>query len=232
MTPDRPAEVGAFLVALMRVGAIAMTAPVIGDSGVPVRAKPRVLSSPSRSRSPRTVPASTLDDAARDRARSSSASGIITGLTARFVMARARDRRPAHGPRARPRLRVGVRRPRRRERRRDAHDVRRRSAASRSSRAHGLEAIVRGVAHADLRRSPCSAGMPSCCATAPRRSATGSRSPRRSCSPPLVGNVGLAVMNRAAPAMNVFSVALSAVLARRVLLDERRRSAGDQRPLA
>ena len=31
--------IGAFIVVLLRVGAVAMTAPVIGDGGVPARAK-------------------------------------------------------------------------------------------------------------------------------------------------------------------------------------------------
>jgi flagellar biosynthesis protein FliR len=201
-------EVGAFLVALMRVGAIAMTAPVIGDSGVPVRARlvfcvavAVALAANRPGVDMDTLPATALTELG---------SGIITGLTARFVMARLANAGQLMGMA----LGLGFA---------SQYDVHAGENASVIATlcstlgslaflgAHGLEAIVRSVA------TPSSGLGMLGGITELLRQGTASFGWGLSLAAPIilaavVGNIGLAVMNRAAPAMNVFSIALSAVL--------------------
>jgi flagellar biosynthesis protein FliR len=201
-------EVGAFLVALMRVGAIAMTAPVIGDSGVPVRARlvfcvavAIALAANRPGVDMDTLPATALTELG---------SGIITGLTARFVMARLANAGQLMGMA----LGLGF------ASEYDVHagenaGVLRTLCSTLGSLAflgaHGLEAIVRSVAQP-------TSGLGMLGGTSQLlREGTASFGWGLSLAAPIIlaaviGNLGLAVMNRAAPAMNVFSIALSAVL--------------------
>ena len=199
---------GAFIVVLLRCGAIAMTAPVMGDGGVPVRAQARAVYLVAIAIAanhpgvafvdlPRTAPWSRV--------------GRHPGLTASFVLARVAVAGQIDGPRARARFRVGVRPARRRIRRRDPHD---RDVARRAgvSRGEWPRALVRGVA------TPTSAiAVGTGCLELLRVGAAAFGHGLALAAPvmlaALVANVGLAVMNRAAPALNVFAVALSTVLA-------------------
>lgn len=203
-----PSEVGAFLVAFMRVGALAMTAPVIGDSGVPVRARlvfcvavAIALAANRPGVDLDTLPATALVELG---------SGIITGLTARFVMARLANAGQLMGMS----LGLGFA---------SEYDVHAgenagilRTLCSTLGGlaflgAHGLEAIVRGCA------TPASGFGLMAGGSELLRQGTASFGYGLSLAAPIVlaavvGNLGLAVMNRAAPAVNVFSIALSAVL--------------------
>ncbi|HEY0253527.1 MAG TPA: flagellar biosynthetic protein FliR [Kofleriaceae bacterium] len=203
-----PAEIGAFLVAFVRVAAVAFTAPVIGDQGVPVRARlvfcvsvAIALAANRPGVEPADVPVTAIVELG---------SGIITGLTARFVMARLANAGQLMG------LALGLGF----ASQFDVHagenaGVVRTLAATLGSlaflAAHGLEAIVRSVA------TPAS-GLGMLMQTNDLlRQGTASFGYGLSLAAPimlaaLVGNLGIAVMNRAAPAVNVFSVALGAVL--------------------
>ncbi|HEX4452431.1 MAG TPA: flagellar biosynthetic protein FliR [Kofleriaceae bacterium] len=201
--------IGAFIVVLLRVGAVAMTAPVIGDGGVPARAKLVLAVSVALAISA-NHPGVMYVDLPRT-AILELASGVITGLTASFVLARvavagqviglvlglgfAQEFDPNAGESA------GV-----------IRMITTSLAGLAFLAANGLEALVRGVATPatvfalgngclDLLRVGTAAFGQGLSLAAPIMLAA------------LVTNVGLAVMNRAAPAMNVFSVALSAVLA-------------------
>jgi flagellar biosynthesis protein FliR len=203
-----PAELGAFLVALVRVSAVAFTAPVIGDSGVPVRARlifcvavAAALAANRPGVELGDIPATALVELA---------SGIITGLTARFVMARIANAGQLMGMA----LGLGF------ASEYDVHagenaGILRTLTSTLGSlaflAAHGLEAIVRSVA------TPASGFSLLTGSSELLRQGTLSFGYGLSLAAPiilaaLIGNIGLAVMNRAAPAVNVFSIALSAVL--------------------
>ncbi len=203
-----PAELGAFLVALMRVGALAFTAPVIGDSGVPVRARLVFCVAVAIALAANRPPVE-LDDLPA-QAFLELGSGLITGLTARFVMLRIATAGQLMGMS----LGLGF------ASEYDVHagenaGILRTLCSTLGSlafiAAHGLEAIVRSVTvpasafnllggSSELIRQGCASFGYGLSLAAPIMLAA------------LIGNLGLAVMNRAAPAMNVFSIALSAVL--------------------
>lgn len=203
-----PAELGAFLVALVRIAAVAFTAPVIGDQGVPVRARlvfcvatAIALAANRPGVDPENVPITAIVELG---------SGLITGLTARFVMARLANAGQMIGMA----LGLGF------ASEYDPHagenaGVIRTLASTLGGlaflAAHGLEAIVRSVA------TPASGFGMLIQANDLLRAGTASFGYGLSLAAPLilaalVGNLGIAVMNRAAPAVNVFSVALGAVL--------------------
>jgi flagellar biosynthesis protein FliR len=203
-----PAEIGAFLVVLLRVGAVAFTAPVIGDSGVPIRARlvfcvavAGALAANRHGVELADVPVTGVIELG---------SGIITGLTARFVMARLANAGQLMGMA----LGLGF------ASEFDVHagenaGILRTLTTTLGSlaflAAHGLEAIVRSVA------TPATGFGLLTGSTELLRQGTACFGYGLSLAAPiilaaLIGNVGLAVMNRAAPAVNVFSIALSAVL--------------------
>ena len=207
MTLTEP-ELGAFLVVFLRTAAVAMTAPVIGDSGVPMRARlvfcVAIAVALAANRGGVTfaeLPAVAVLEVA---------SGIITGLTARFVMARVAIAGQLIG------LSLGLGF----ASEYDVHagesaGVLRTLATTLSGLAfllaNGLEAVVRGVA------TPASPLVLAGTGEALLREGTAAFGHGLALAAPivlaaLVGNVGLAVMNRAAPAVNVFSIALSAIL--------------------
>lgn len=207
MTLD-DATIGAFLATAARATALTATAPVIGEGGVPLRAKvvfvlviTGAIASNRAGVSLEMLPLVAAVELCV---------GIVTGLTARFIMARAAVAGQLMG------ISVGFGFA-------SQYDVHAGESAitvrtlltTISALAFlavgGLEAIVRGVAAPaqildltsfgpDLLREGAAAMRHGVTLAAPVLLAS------------LVGNIGLAVMNRAAPAINVFSVALSAVL--------------------
>jgi flagellar biosynthesis protein FliR len=209
MTPSiTEPEIGAFIVVLLRCGAIAMTAPVIGDQGVPARAKLIFCVAVAVAIAPNhpgvmyaELPATAILELA---------AGIVTGLTASFILSRVAVAGQIMG------LALGLGF----ASEFDPHagesaGTLRMMTTSLSGlaflAANGLEAVVRGVATPastlavtggtmELLRVGTAAFGHGLALAAPIMLAA------------LVGNVGLAVLNRAAPAMNVFSIALSAVL--------------------
>lgn len=209
MTPSiTEPEIGAFIVVLLRCGAIAMTAPVIGDQGVPARAKLIFCVAVAVAIAPNhpgvmyaELPACAILELA---------AGIVTGLTASFILSRVAVAGQIMG------LALGLGF----ASEFDPHagesaGTLRMMTTSLSGlaflAANGLEAVVRGVATPastlavtggtmELLRVGTAAFGHGLALAAPIMLAA------------LVGNVGLAVLNRAAPAMNVFSIALSAVL--------------------
>lgn len=202
------ATIGAFLATAARATALTATAPVIGEGGVPLRAKVVfVLVITGAIASNRAgVPLETLPLVAVVEL----CVGMITGLTARFIMARAAVAGQFMGIT----LGFGFA---------SQYDVHAGESAitvrtlltSVSALAFlavgGLEAIVRGVAAPAHILDLASAGPELL------REGTAAMGHGLTLAAPvvlasLVGNIGLAVMNRAAPAINVFSVALSAVL--------------------
>jgi flagellar biosynthetic protein FliR len=201
-------EVGAFLVAFLRVGALAMTAPVLGDSGVSVRAR-LVFCVAVAIALAANRPGVELD-ALPATAFVELGCGIITGLTARFVLARLAIAGQLMGMS----LGLGFA---------SEYDVHAgenagilRTICSTLGGlaflgAHGLEAIVRSCT------TPASGIGLLAGSSELLRQGTASFGYGLSLAAPVVlaavvANLGLAVMNRAAPAVNVFSIALSAVL--------------------
>lgn len=207
MTLTEP-ELGAFIVVFLRTAAVAATAPVIGDAGVPMRARlvfcvavALALAANRTGVQFADLPVTALVELA---------SGVITGLTARFVTARV----AVAGQLLGLSLGLGF------ASEYDVHagesaGVLRMLATTISGlaflAANGLEAIVRGVA------TPASPLVLLGTGDALLREGTAAFGHGLALAAPivlaaLVGNVGLAVMNRAAPAVNVFAVALSAIL--------------------
>ena len=207
MTLSDP-EIGAYLAVLARVGGLAATAPVIGDPGVAVR--PRLVfvlavsAAIGANRAP--VPLAALPMIAAVEL----AVGLATGLVARVILSRIAIAGQLMGIA----LGLGF------AAQYDPHagesaGVLRTLCSTLGSlaflAAHGLEAIVRSVAQ------PTSGLGMLGGTTQLLREGTASFGWGLSLAAPIilaavVGNLGLAVMNRAAPAMNVFSIALSAVL--------------------
>ncbi len=200
---------GAFIVVLLRCGAVAMTAPVIGQGGVPVRAK-LVLCVSVAIAIAANHPGVAFVDLPRT-AVLELASGVITGLTASFVLARVAVAGQVTG------LALGLGfasefDPRAGESAGVIRTIVMSLAGLAFLAANGLEALVRGVA------TPTSAiAVGTGCLELLRVGAAAFGHGLALAAPvmlaALVANVGLAVMNRAAPALNVFSVALSTVLA-------------------
>jgi flagellar biosynthesis protein FliR len=200
---------GAFIVVLLRCGAVAMTAPVIGDGGVPVRAK-LVLSVSVALAIAANHPGVAFVDLPR-QAILELTSGVITGLTASFTLARV----AVAGQLTGHVLGLGFAQefdPRAGESAGVIRTITMSIAGLAFLGANGLEALVRSVA------TPTSAiAVGTGCLELLRVGAAAFGHGLALAAPvvlaALVANVGLAVMNRAAPALNVFSVALSAVLA-------------------
>jgi flagellar biosynthetic protein FliR len=208
MTLSEP-EIGAFVAVLARVGGLAATAPVIGDPGVALR--PRLVfvlavsAAVGASRAPVALSALPLV------ATIELAVGLATGLTARAVMSRvavagqlmglslglgfAAQYDPHAGESAGVLRTLGTT-----------------LAALAFLAAGGLEAIVRSAA-----ASPAELAQLAQLGPAFVHHATAAFGHGLALAAPivlasLVGNLALAVMNRAAPAVNVFSIALAAVL--------------------
>jgi len=209
MTLSEP-EIGALIATLARTGGLAATCPVIGDQGVSMRARLVfvlvVTFCVGMTRPPvafSAIPAVVVLEFAV---------GLVTGLTASVVMSRVAVAGQLMG------LSLGLGFA-------SQYDVHAGESAGvlRSMlttiaslaflSAGGLEALVRGVAVAPV------AEISQLTELGPAfvRHATLAFGQGLALSAPIllaafVGNVALAVMNRAAPAINVFSIALAAVL--------------------
>jgi flagellar biosynthetic protein FliR len=207
MTISEP-EVGALLAAWARTAALAATAPVIGDAGLSARARlvvvvavgavvgggrPGVLYGAL----PAVLPIELLV-------------GLATGLVARLVLAAA----ATAGQLAGLSLGLGFA---------SQYDVRAGESASTLASlvsvvaglaflaVGGLESVVRAAA------VPVDAAALGALGPALLREGAAALSRGLALAAPivlasLIGNLGLAVMNRAAPAINVFSIALAAIL--------------------
>jgi flagellar biosynthetic protein FliR len=203
------AEVGALIATLARVGGLAATAPVIGDPGVAARAKLvfvlAVTAAIGFARAP--VELSALPVVASVEL----AVGLVTGLTARFAMSRIAIAGQLMG------LSLGLGF----ASQYDLHagesaGVLRSMLTTLASfaflTAGGLEAVVRSAA-----ASPANIAQLAALGPALIHHATSAFGHGLALAAPimlaaLAGNIALAVMNRAAPAINMFSIALSAVL--------------------
>ncbi|MEO7734443.1 MAG: flagellar biosynthetic protein FliR [Kofleriaceae bacterium] len=202
-------EVGALLATLARVGGLAATAPVIGDQGVSARAKLvfvlAVTSVIGFSRAPVELAALPIV------ASVELAVGLVTGLTARIAMSRIAIAGQLMG------LSLGLGF----ASQYDLHagesaGVLRSMMTTLASfaflTAGGLEAVVRSAA-----ASPANIAQLAQLGPALIHHATSAFGHGLALAAPimlaaLAGNIALAVMNRAAPAINMFSIALSAVL--------------------
>lgn len=207
MTLDEP-MIGAALATLARATALTATAPLLGDGGTPLRAKVifvlAVTFAVTANRAGVTLADLPLVGGLELGV------GALTGLTARFVMARAAVAGQLMG------LSLGLGFA-------SQYDIHAGESAS-SMRTlattfaglaflavGGLESIVRGIA-APIHVLDAAVLGPQLIeeGTSAMRHGLVLAAPIVFAS--LVGNVGIAVMNRAAPAINVFSVALAVVL--------------------
>jgi len=202
-------ELGAFIAVFLRAAALAATAPVIGDAGVPVRAKLVFVVAIAFAVGANRQGVSYADLPAT--AALELGLGLITGLTARFVMARVAVAGQLMG------LALGLGfaqqyDPHANESAGTIRTLLVTLAGIAFLSVGGLDAVVRSVATgpahigdlatvgSELLRQGGQAFGHGLMLAAPIVFAA------------LVGNIGLAVMNRAAPAVNVFSIAFGCVL--------------------
>ena len=206
ITPD---AIGGFLVALARTGGIVATAPVLGDPTTPVRARLgaavalALIVAPVRGGvAPADVPVPALLELA---------TGLLVGTTARLVLARIAVAGQLIG------LSIGLG---------FASEYDARAAESASAvrallmalaglafvASGGIEAIARGAVAGPI--DP--AAAPWLATSLVDRGASAFGDGLALAMPiviaALVGNLGLALMSRAAPAINVFSISLAAIL--------------------
>lgn len=208
MTLTEP-QIGAFVVVFLRAVGLAATAPVIGDSDVPMRARLAFVLAIAFG-----VGASRPGVAMADLAYVGAlelAVGLLTGLTARFVMARAAIAGQLIG------LSLGLGfasqyDPKAGESAGTLRAMITAIAALAFLGAGGLEEIVRSAS-----AEPARVGHLLSIGSALIEHGTSAFTHGLTLAAPmvlaaLVGNIGFALMNRAAPAANVFSIALAGVL--------------------
>jgi flagellar biosynthetic protein FliR len=208
MTLSEP-EIAALIATLARVGGLAATAPVIGDQGVPLRARLvfvlAVTAAVGASRAPVAIDALPLVAALE------LAVGVITGLTARIVLSRVAIAGQVMG------LSLGLGF----AAQYDVHagesaGVLRSLITTLASLAFitagGLHEIIRSCAASPAELSQLSALGPAFVHHATAAFGHGLALAAPILLAAFIGNIALAVLNRAAPAVNVFSIALSAVL--------------------
>jgi flagellar biosynthetic protein FliR len=208
MTLTEP-EIGALLATLMRVAGLAVTAPVIGDSAVSMRARLVFVLSVTAVIGVNRAPVAF--SALPAVVGAELVIGLVTGFTARVVVSRIAIAGQLMGLAlglgfaAQYDVNAG-----------ESAGVMRTLTATLGSLAFlaagGLEAIVRSAGS-----SPADLAQLSILGPAFVHHATAAFGHGLALAAPVllacfVGNVALAVMNRAAPAVNVFSIALSAVL--------------------
>ena len=204
-----PGELGACIAAFVRLAALVATAPVVGDTGVSVRARLAFvvaaaagigLNRPSVSYD--ELPATCILEMGV---------GLITGLSARFVMSRVAIAGQLMGFA----LGLGF------ASEYDAHagesaGVVRMLTTSFAGLAFvaagGLEAIVRSAGAGPATVTQLAGLGPMMMSHGVSAMGRGLALAAPIVLAALVGNIGLAVMNRAAPAVNVFSIAFAAVL--------------------
>lgn len=208
MTLTEP-EIGAVIAVLARTGGLAATAPVIGDPGVPVRAKLVFVLTVAAIVSPTRAPVAFA--ALPAVATLELAVGLLTGFTARAVMSSIAVAGQIMG------LSLGLGfasqyDPHAGESAGTLRTLLTTVASLAFLASNGLEAVVRSAAAA-----PADLGQLADLGAAFVRHAASAFSHGLALAAPvvlaaLIGNIALAVMNRAAPAVNVFSIALGAVL--------------------
>lgn len=208
MTIAEP-EVGALVITLARAGGVVATAPVIGESGVSLRARLVFVLAVSLALAGLRHPVPLGD--VPGLAALELATGILVGTTARFIVARAAIAGQLMG------LSLGLGF----AQQYDPHAgesalVVRTLASTLASLAFlsvgGLESIVRSIA-----AGPAEAPHVFELGMMLIRQATLAMQSGLALAAPVVlaafaGNIGMAVMNRAAPAVHVFSIALTAVI--------------------
>lgn len=204
-----PATLGALIAAFVRGAALAFTAPVIGDAATPVRARLVFVIAVALGVG-LNRPGVPLEDLPMTVILEI-ASGLIIGTTARFTMAKVAVAGQLMG------LSLGLGfasayDPHAGESAGTLRTILTTVAALVFLGAGGLEAIVRSVA-----ASPTSVTDVALLGPQLVRAGTSAMGHGLALAGPivlaaLVANIGLAVMNRAAPAVNVFSVSLPAVL--------------------
>jgi flagellar biosynthetic protein FliR len=208
MTLSEP-EIGALIATLARVGGLTATAPVIGDPGISMRARLVFVLSVTAvlgaNRAPVAFSALPLV------ATAELAIGLITGMTARVVVSRIAIAGQLMG------LSLGLGF----AAQYDVHagesaGVLRTLIASMGGLAFlaagGLEAVVRSAGSSPAELSQLAVLGPAFVHHATAAFGHGLALAGPILLAAFVGNLALAVMNRAAPAINVFSIALSAVL--------------------
>lgn len=208
MTLTEP-EIGAVIAVLARTGGLAATAPVIGDPGAPVRAKLAFVLTITALVAPIRPPVAFA--ALPAVAALELAVGLLTGFTARAIMSSVAVAGQIMG------LALGLGfasqyDPHAGESAGTLRTLITTVASLAFLASHGLEAIIRSAA-----AGPADLGQLADLGPAFVRHATAAFTHGLALAAPivlaaLVGNIALAVMNRAAPAVNVFSIALGAVL--------------------
>lgn len=202
-------EIGAFVATLARSGALVGTAPVIGDSGIPMR--PRLIFALAIAFAVGVNRAGVSYADLPMTALLEMAVGMMTGLTARFVVQRAAVAGQLMG------LSLGFGFA-------SQYDVHAGESAGTLRTLlmtlagiaflsiGGLESLVRSCA-----QPPAHVGHLALLGPELLREGTSAFAHGLALAAPivlaaLVGNLGLAVINRAAPAVNVFSISLAGVL--------------------
>lgn len=202
-------EIGAFVAVFLRAVGLAVTAPVIGDGDVSRRARfvfvlaIAVGVAPSR--------AGVSYDALAATATLELAVGLLTGLTARFVMSRV----AVAGQLIGLSLGLGFAAQYDAKAGESAGTLRQLTtaiAALAFLAAGGLEEVVRSAAAGPARVDHLLALGPALLEHGTSAFGHGLALASPILLAALVGNIGFALMNRAAPAANVFSIALPAVL--------------------
>jgi flagellar biosynthetic protein FliR len=208
MTLTEP-EIGAVIATLARVGGLAATAPVVGDQGVSMRARLVFVLSVTAVIGPNRAPVAF--SALPLVATAELAIGLVTGMIARTVLSRIAIAGQLMGLSlglgfaAQYDMHAG-----------ESAGVLRTLTATLGTLAFlaagGLEAIVRSAGGSPAELSQLAALGPAFVHHAAAAFGYGLALAGPILLASFVGNLALAVMNRAAPAVNVFSIALSAVL--------------------
>lgn len=202
-------QIGAFVAVLARVGGLVATAPVIGDSGVPARAKLIFVLAicavigPNRPE----IPLADVGGIAIIEL----AVGLLTGLAARFIMSRAAiagqlfgltlglgfaNQYDPHAGESAGTLRVLITT----------------VAGLVFLASGGLETIVQSASAGPATISQVATLGPTLIAHGTSAFGQGLALAAPIVLATLVGNVGMALISRAAPSANVFSVAMPAIL--------------------
>lgn len=208
MTLDEP-QLGALAVAFLRTTGLAVTAPVIGDAGVPMRARLAFVVAVTLAVGPNRPGVAYADVAFVGTLEL--AVGLATGLVARFVMARAAVAGQLIG------LSLGLGFA-------AQYDLRANESASTLRAmivavaglaflaAGGLDEVVRSAAAGPARPDHLLALGPAILEEGTSAFGRGLALAAPIVLASLVGNVAFALVNRAAPAANVFAIALAGVL--------------------
>ena len=204
-----PGELGAFMCAIARLGGMIATAPVIGDSGVSLRAKLVLVIAAGFAISANREPVGY--DELISTMLVELAVGLATGASARFVIARIAIAGQLMG------FSLGLGFASQYDPHAGESAGTLRSLASALAGlafigAGGLEAIVRGAADHPAHITDLAGVIPQALSDGTAAFGRGLAIAAPIVFASAVGNLGLAVMNRAAPAVNIFSVALPAVL--------------------